>query len=285
MNIIIGAGGRVGSALVNELHKREMPVTAVIRDKNKAKMFNNDINVHVADIFDVDALTKAFGSGGSVFLMTPESMHSEDIIGDAERVIENYRTAIIKSGIKNVIGLSSMGAHLGEGSGNLYISYLLERAFTDLSVHTTFIRPAYYYSNWLGYLDVAREYGILPTFFNTSQKIAMVAPQDVAEFAAIVMSSRALSAPVYEITGPKAYSSNDVAQFFGKYLNRDVVARQTPQEQWVSTLTSVGFSDNAALNMALMTESVVNTVTFGENPENIISWNTGMKEYLTGLQS
>ena len=40
------------------------------------------------------------------------------MLGDAD-CIENYRAAKA-SGIKRIVGLS-MGAHIGEGSGNLYI--------------------------------------------------------------------------------------------------------------------------------------------------------------------
>ena len=283
MNIVVGASGRVGLALVNELNKRGMPVTAVIRNADKTGMFSCDTQVRIADVFDANTLSKAFDGGHTVFLVTPESMHSENVIGDAEIVIGNYRKAVIGAGIKRVVGLSSLGAHLGEGSGNLFISYKLERAFVDLPVQTTFIRPAYYYSNWLGYMDLAREYGVLPTFFDPNQKIAMISPADVAQFAAIVMRSEALSAPVYEIAGPVAYSSSNVAQAFAEYLNRDVIAQQTPKEQWIPTLTSVGFSDDAAHNMALMTETVVNTTTFSEKPENLIVWNTEIKEYLAKI--
>lgn len=283
MNIVVGASGRVGQALVRELKKREMAVTAVIRDEGKTKLFDKGVRVCVANIFNADSLIKTFSGGSTVFLITPENMHSQDVIGDAEKVIENYRKAIIKSGIKRVIGLSSMGAHIGEGSGNLFISYKLERAFSDLPIQTTFIRPAYYYSNWIGYLDVAREHGILPTFFEPSQKIAMIAPEDVAQFAAMVICSEALSAPIYELTGPATYSSNDVAQFFGEYLNREVIAQQIPKEQWIPTLTSVGFSDNAARNMALMTEEVVNIPNLAKNPENMIICSTDMREYLMSL--
>lgn len=283
MNIVVGASGRVGSALVKELNKRGMPVTAIIRNSDKAGMFSNDTQVRIADVFDVDALTKAFDGGHTAFLVTPESMYSENVMEDADKVIENYRTAIMKAGVKRIIGLSSSGAHLGEGSGNLFISYKLERGFADLPVQTTYIRPAYYYSNWLGYMDVAREYGVLPTFFHPDQKIPMISPADVAQFAAIVMRSEALSAPIYEIAGPVAYSSADVARIFGEHLKRDVIAQQIPYEQWIPTLTSVGFSDDAAHNLALMTETVVNTTTFSEKPQNLIVWNTELKEYLAKI--
>lgn len=275
----------MGAALVNELVKRDMPILAIVRDKKKTAMFDGQVQCHIADVFDLDTLIKAFGKDDTVFLMTPENIHSNDVLGDAKRMLEIYREVVSRTGVRRVIGLSSMGAHLGAGSGNLYISHLLEQTFTGLPVETTFIRPAYYYSNWMNYIEVARTYGILPTFFHPQQKIAMVSPEDVARFAAIVMRSRILSAPLYEIEGPKAYSANDIARFFSEYLKREVTVQQIPQEQWIPTLTKVGFSPDAAHNMALMTQTVVNATSFGENAENKIVWNTEFEDYLVRQKS
>lgn len=280
MNVVVGASGRVGSALVKELSERGMPVAAVIRNRDKAGMFNRGVQVRVGDIFDADALSETFEGGDTVFLMTPENMHSEDVLGDAKKVIENYRKAIERVRVKRIVGLSSMGAHIGEGSGNLYISYLLEKAFTDMPVEATFIRPAYYYSNWLGYLDIAREYGILPTFFGPAQKIAMISPANVARFAATVICGEALPMPVYEIASQEDYSSNDVAQIFGNYLNRDVIVQQIPQEQWIPTLLSAGFSNDAARNMAAMTATLTNQ---NDNPGSeipLFRLDTKLEDYL-----
>ncbi|TGX79461.1 NAD-dependent epimerase/dehydratase family protein [Palleniella muris] len=285
MNIVIGATGRVGTALVNELVKRDMPVLAIARNKNKFAKFDSRVQCHIADVFDLDTLIKAFNGEDTVFLMTPENFHSNDVLGDAERMLEIYREVVYRTGVRRVIGLSSMGAHLEAGSGNLYISHMLEQAFAGLPVETTFIRPAYYYSNWMNYIEVARTYGILPTFFHPHKKIAMVSPGDVACFAAIVMRSRKLSAPLYEIEGPKTYSAHDIARFFSEYLKREVTVQQIPQEQWIPTLTKAGFSPDAAHNMALMTQAVMNTISFGENTENKIIWNTEFEDFLGGQKT
>lgn len=112
----------------------------------------------------------------------------------------------------------------------------------------------------------------------------MVAPEDVVRFAAIVMCNHVLFAIVYKITGQVEYCSNNIAQFFEGYTNREVVAQQTPCDWWIPTLTSVGFSDDPARNMALMTETVVNITIFGENLADLIVWDTDMKEYLERLK-
>jgi hypothetical protein len=86
--------------------------------------------VAVADAYNLQALTKATQGGSNLFAITPETLKNDDVIGDTKKILANYHKAVKASGIKKVVGLSSMGAHLGKGSGNLYMSYLLERAFT-----------------------------------------------------------------------------------------------------------------------------------------------------------
>lgn len=282
MYVITGASGQVGSALVKELSKNGMPVAAILRNRDKANMFNSNVQVRIADVFDADSLAKAFSGGETVFLLTPENFHSEDVLGDGQRMIAAYRKAVEQTGIRRVIGLSSMGAHLENDTGNLMISHWLEHAFEELPVETVFIRPAYYFSNWLAYADVAKEYGILPTFFESQQKIPMVSPQDVARFAASVMMEPHFTAKVVELVGPRKYSAQDVARIYAKCFAREVIPNQIPRVEWVQTLVQAGFSNSTALNMAAMTA----TLTDGkDNPKSGVTpvvLATRLDDYLCG---
>ncbi|MDH6303677.1 uncharacterized protein YbjT (DUF2867 family)/uncharacterized protein YdhG (YjbR/CyaY superfamily) [Parabacteroides sp. PF5-5] len=280
MNIITGASGQVGSALVKELNRNGMPVTAVIRNQSKANIFDSNVKVRIADVFDAESLIKAFHGGETVFLLTPENFHSEDVLGDGQRIIAAYRKAIQQTGIRRIIGLSSMGAHLGNGTGNLMISHWLEEAFEYLPVETTFIRPAYYFSNWLAYADVVKEYGILPTFFEPEQKIPMVSPQDIARFAASICTNPTFTTKVFELTGPQDYSTQDVARVYAKYYKREVVPNRIPREEWVQTLISAGFSTDAAQNMAAMTATLVDGEDKPKSDIIPIKLETGLEDYI-----
>lgn len=158
MNIILGATGQIGSMLIDNLLRKGQPVRAVVRNEFKAqKLKNKGAEVKIADYFDVEALKEAFQGGDSVFLLTPENPESRDFLSDIQRIILNYREAILSSRITKVVGLSSMGAQHESGTGNLLASYMLEHAFSDLEIEQIFIRPAYYFSNWLGYLELVKE--------------------------------------------------------------------------------------------------------------------------------
>lgn len=280
MNIITGASGQVGSALVKELNKNGMPVTAIIRNQNKAGMFDPNVQVRIADVFDSESLIKAFNGGKTVFLLTPENFHSEDVFSDGKRIIAAYRKAIQQTGIRRVIGLSSMGAHLGSGTGNLMISHWLEETFEDLPVETTFIRPAYYFSNWLAYANVVKEYGFLPTFFEPEQKIPMVSPQDIARFIASIFMKPTFTEKVIELTGPEDYSTQDVARVYAKYYKQDVVPNRIPREEWEQTLIAAGFSADAAMNMAAMTATLADGESKPKSEATPIKLETKLEDYI-----
>jgi uncharacterized protein YbjT (DUF2867 family) len=99
-----------------------------------------------------------------------------------------------------------------------------------LDVEKSFIRPSYYFSNWLGYLETVEQYGILPTFFPEDLKIEMHSPVDLAKFIAKIMTGMSPEKKkIYELTGQQKYSSLDVANTLSKLLNKKVAVQSIPQ--------------------------------------------------------
>ena len=283
MNIILGATGQIGSMLVDNLLKKGQPVRAVIRNGFKAQeLKNKGAEVIIADYFDVEALKRAFHGGGSVFLLTPENPECENCLNEIQMIINNYREAVLSSKVTKILGLSSMGAQHESGTGNLMASYILEHAFSDLEIEQIFIRPAYYFSNWLGYLELVKEHGVLPTFFPPKMELPMIAPSDVAKFLSDVMICSTPQERIYEITGPHAYSSSDIAKIFGDVLNRNVTLQQVLPEEWESTLIQAGFSKDGANNIILMTKAVIDGKTRNDTT-NQIRFSTDFKTYLKNI--
>ncbi len=252
MNIILGATGQIGAMLVDNLLEKGQPVKAVIRNYSKAQeLKNKGVEVFITDSFEVEDLKKAFHGGSSVFLLTPENRKCENFLNETQMIINNYREAILSSEITKIVGLSSVGAQHKSETGNLIASYMLEHAFSDLEIEQIFIRPTYYFSNWLGYLELVKEHGILPTFFPPEMELPMIAPSDVAKFLSKVMFCETQQEKMYEITGPHSYSSSDIAKIFEDVLNRDVTLQQLLPEEWESTLIQAGFSTDGAKNLYL----------------------------------
>ncbi len=279
MNIILGASGRVGSSVVDRLVEYGHRVRAVVRDEKKSVCLRNKgVEIAVADYFDASALSDAFRGGCSVFLLTPENPQSNDLIKDTAVLLENYRHALISSGVKTVVGLSSSGARHPSGTGNLEASYMLEHAFEDMDLEKIFVRPGYYYSNWLGSLDAVNNDGVLPTFFPIGQKIAMIAPEDVGFFIADIIAGKIARRRIFEIAGPEFYSPADIAAIFADVLGKNVNVFQIQRSEWQPMLEQAGFSVSAAVYMALMADAVISGKTNAEY--EILSQPTGFADYL-----
>lgn len=280
MNIVLGATGQIGTRLVANLIKKGQPVRAVVRNSEKARQLEKlGVEVKIADFLNKKELNKAFEGGKTVLLITPENPKSENQINLVRRMIRNFRNAVQVTGINRIIGLSTMGAQHKSGTGNLYTSYLLENAFTDCLVEKKFVRPAYYYSNWIGYLDLVRTQCLLPTFFPPEMKIPMVSPDDVAGFLTEIMITEDNREEVREICGPKDYSTLDIARIFADVLQKDVSVLHIPQQEWVTILNQSGFSENGVKNLVQMISSVINGKARGENPQPI-RLQTGFDNYL-----
>lgn len=262
MNIVLGATGRVGLSVIDGLLAYGQPVRAVVRDEEKAaRLKEKGIETAIADYFDEDALASALRGGSAALFLTPENLKSEDVLRDAAKLLKSYHDAARNSGIGKIVGLSSSGAQHAAGTGNLVVSHMLEHAFDDLQAEKVFVRPAYYYSNWMGYWDVVKNDGILPTLFPTDLKVSMIAPSDVGSFIADVMAGKRELRRIYEIAGPKPYSSGDIAEVFGKIFGKTVRAVQIPHSDWLATFRQIGFSDSVAENFVLMTDAVLSGKT------------------------
>lgn len=280
VNIIVGASGQVGSYIIDRLVANEIPTIAVVRDPNKLK--NSNLPFRQADLFNTDQVVKAFYGATTAFLLTPENPSSNDIIDDTKKIIENYRKAIEANKIKRIICLSSIGAHIEGKSGNLIMSKLLKKSFDNFNIEKIFVRPSYYFSNWLGYLSTIEQFGILPTFFPEELTIEMLSPLDLAFFIAEIIAKPIgqTTTNVYELVGPKTYNSIDISRAFSSVLNKEVFLQSIPRDKWKETLLSVGFTSNSADNLIDMTQAVVDGFTTPEFPSKTISLKTTIDDYL-----
>lgn len=281
MYVILGATGQVGSAIVDHLLAKKLPVKALIHNPEKTSEIKaKGAEVAVADAMDLNSLIDAFQGGDTLFVLTPETGKSKDVLGETKSILENYNQAIQQSSIKKVVGLSSIGAQYDKGTGNLLMSYMLEHAFKDINIPQIFVRPAYYYSNWLAQLPEVKKSGSLPTFYPANLAIPMISPMDVAAFVANVLIKDDES-KIYEIIGPEKLSSDDVAAAFARVLSKDVNAKQITRKDWDTVLQKIGFSPDARKNFIEMTETVVNGNTDPENNgTTLVGLKTGIYEYL-----
>lgn len=285
MDLVVGGSGQVGSAVVDNLLNQGREVRAIVRDPNKGtQLQEKGAKIFRADLKQAHSLDNAIEDAKTIFVLTPETGLDDDILGQTRQILNNYKSAIQSSKIEKVVGLSSYGAQFSEGTGNLLMSYMLEHEFEALLVQKTFIRPAYYFSNWANYLEMAKNDGVILTFFPPNLSIPMVAPKDVAKLIAKAICERQDDGTVYEIEASTPYSSQDVANAFAKALERPVRVKQIPRGKWAAQLRALDFSEDAIRNFIEMTDAVISGLVQPEKNRAIaIRGTISLEEYIDDL--
>ena len=280
MNIVLGATGQIGSMVVKEISWLGKPVRAVVR--TPARFQEKNIEMLQADMFDTKQLIAAFQEGTTVFLLTPEDPSSNSILEDTARIVENFVTAAETTGIQKIVALSCVGAHLNDKTGNILMSRMLEQGIAGIKAEKIIIRPAYYYSNWMGFLDPVKQYGVLPSFFPATFKFDMHSPIDLATFIGKLMTDAngENSKSLYELSGPQKYSATDVAKSFSRILNKEIDIQEILPEQWMETLLSAGFTENTAMHLSDMTKALIEGMISPEYPDKVIHLPSTIETYL-----
>jgi uncharacterized protein YbjT (DUF2867 family) len=93
-----------------------------------------------------------------------------DILSTIDKIVNNYKQAILQSGVTKVIHLSSIGAHTNKDTGFLLFHYNAERILRSLpgNVSIKFMRPVSFYYNLLSFVPLIKTMskGLLGAFMS-----------------------------------------------------------------------------------------------------------------------
>jgi uncharacterized protein YbjT (DUF2867 family) len=156
-----------------------------------------------------------------------------------------------------------------------------DRALKAQPIPASVIRAAYYMSNWDFSLQTARDEGVVHTLYPADFKLPMVAPHDIAQLAARLLTEPVESAGLHYAEGPAWYSSSDAAAAFAAALGRPVKAVVTPRAQWVAAFKPMGFSDAAAHSYAQMTALTLDQGP--AQPGTPVRGSTTLQAHINGL--
>lgn len=246
MYAVSGATGHTGAVVAKTLLEKELPVRVIVRSREKAAELEKlGAEIAVADLYDAGALTEILKDATALYLMNPLAYQAEDQFAELEKLIAAFKTAIANSALEKIVVLSSVGGHLPSNTGNILTAYKLEQAFGDLKIPVTFIRAGSFMENWNPVLEVVKTQGILPSFFQPlDKKIPQIAAADIGRLAAESMSEKTTGTEIKELAGFWA-SPEDVAEIFGKVLDKEVRAVPVPEDQWFGILSEHNSPKNA----------------------------------------
>jgi uncharacterized protein YbjT (DUF2867 family) len=105
-----------------------------------------------------------------------------DIMAAHNQIAHNCAQAIQQSGVKRVVYLSSIGAHMDKGNGILAFHYQVENILNKLpaDVAITFMRPVGFYYNLLAFINTIKTQGAIVSNYGGDEKEPWVSPIDIA---------------------------------------------------------------------------------------------------------
>ena len=254
--VILGATGTVGSKisaiLLNEGHQ----VTLIARHTETLEKYREQgATIVTADITNVDILTNAFKGADSAFVLMPDNVKAENTRAYQREVTGRLIEVIENSGISYIVNMSSLGAHMHEGTGIMAGTGEQEVRLNQLrDVNVLHIRSAYFMENFLRTISVVKNRGINGTAADGDHAIPMVATQDVAKVAAGYLSGLEFKGKVVQaVMGPRNYSLREFTGIVGEVIGKpDLAYVQFPVDQAKEAFLKNGFSSDFVDNLIEM---------------------------------
>lgn len=221
--VIIGATGNTGKPTTLGLLEKGHSVRIVSRDAGKAKeLLDKGAHHFATSVTDVSGLKKAFAGADAAYVMIPGDLQSKDVRAHQVAVADSIAKALEGSGIKHVVSLSSVGAHLKFGAGIVQGLQKMEEKFNAIpNINFLHLRATYFLENGLTMAGMAKHMGIVGSPIKADLKIPMVATKDIAEVALKHLLALDFTGKnhVY-ILGHRDYAYAEIAKIYGKAIGK-----------------------------------------------------------------
>jgi uncharacterized protein YbjT (DUF2867 family) len=248
---ITGSLGNISKPLTIELLQKGHTVTVISSKPEKQK----DIEAlgaiaAIGSVNDLNFLLPTFTAADAVYCMVPPTNYFNpdlDLMAYCRRIAKNYAQAIQHSGIKRVVHLSSIGAHLDKGNGLIVGHHEVEVILNKLSnVAITFMRPVGFYYNLFGFIPMIKKEGFIAANYGADDELVWVSPIDIAAAVAEELETPLVGRKVRYVASDEL-TGNETASILGEAIGRpDLKWILIPGEQWQSGLEAIGMNREVA---------------------------------------
>lgn len=257
MNIVLtGSISNVGKPLTQALVKSGHSVTVISGDAERIPAIESlGAKAAIGSMFDADFLTETFIGADIVYLMETLDAAGDffdkdvDFIEAISQIGKNYKQAVLASGAKKIVHLSSISAHTDKGNGILIFHHNVENILKQLpeDVAIKFIRPVGFYTNMFGFIQNIKTKGAIISNWGGDKKEPWVSPSDIAEAIAEEMEKLFLGRTVRYVASDEV-SPNEIAHAIGKEIGKpDLQWNVISDNELLDSWLSIGFNEQIAI--------------------------------------
>jgi uncharacterized protein YbjT (DUF2867 family) len=114
--VITGGAGNISKPMAEKLLAVGHEVVVIGRNaENLKSLTDKGAKAAIGSVEDVAFLTETFKGADAVYTMVPPTFGAADWKAHIAQIGKNYADAIKAAGVKYVVNLSSIGAHLQKG--------------------------------------------------------------------------------------------------------------------------------------------------------------------------
>jgi uncharacterized protein YbjT (DUF2867 family) len=223
MIVVFGATGKTGGAAARCLLELGEEVRVVGRNRERLQpLVDQGAEPVIADLGDDRATERALAGAEAAYLLIPSNADVADFRGYQRKLIRAATTAVDRSGIGNVVLLSSLGANHSAGTGPFVGLHNYERELRKIpSLKVLSLRAGYFMENLLMSVRMVREGDFLGAPVPPEASMGLIAAADVGRYAALRLAALDFSRfEVVNLVGPDAITMEDVARTIGDAIRR-----------------------------------------------------------------
>jgi uncharacterized protein YbjT (DUF2867 family) len=210
--LVIGGTGNVGSEVVKELLKRNTDLRLLVRKEDASTP--GGVEVAIGDLLDPVSVEKAMDGVNKLYLLnsvSPDELTQGLIAYDLAKKLK----------LRHVVYHSVFRVERFKDVPHFASKLAIESALREFDIPFTIIRPNYFIQNDATLKDALTKTGIYPMPLG-QVGISAVDIRDIAEAAAIALTSDGHFGKTYNVNGPEVLSGPKIASIWSRLLGKEI---------------------------------------------------------------
>jgi uncharacterized protein YbjT (DUF2867 family) len=255
--IITGSLGNISKPLASILIEKGHSVTVITSSNQRQEEIEKlGAKAAVGSVEDLNFLTQTFTGADAVYCMIPRANYFDpnlDLDAFTRKIGNTYAQAIKQSGVKRIVFLSSIGAHLEQNSGIIQRYNEIEAVLKQLSdISITFMRPTSFYYNLLAYIPMIKNQGFISANYGADELIPWVSPNDIAEAIAEEITNLLDGKKIRYVVSEEV-TGHETARILGEAIGKpDLKWQLITNEETLNGLVSAGIQPKIAAGLTEM---------------------------------
>ncbi len=269
--VLTGSLGNITKPLAEKLIAAGHEVTIISSSKERESAITKlGAKAAIGTVENAGFLDRVFKGADAIYTMVPPNFKTADwkkYIRDTGKV---YAAAIQSSGVKKVVHLSSIGAHMPVGCGPVSGMHFVEQELDALSgVDTKLLRPGYFYTNFYGNIGMIKTAGIFGNNYGGDTTVVLTHPNDIAGAAAEELLKLDFTGRSIRYIASDERTSKEITTVIGAAIGKpDLQYVEFKDEDALKGAMQAGLPEDVAANFVEMGSAIRSGEMFADYKKN-----------------